>query len=132
MALARRLVELGRSARSSATVGTRRPLARALVGAAGFASLPAELRSLVADELNVHALEPLDSGSTTLVTYSVKPEFRALGKRFGPRTQAVAEAVRAADPAALAAAVSSAGARIILPVRPWSRNGRAHPGLTWS
>ena len=41
MALARRLVELGRSARSAAAVRTRQPLSRALVGAAGFASLPA-------------------------------------------------------------------------------------------
>ena len=40
MALARRLVELGRSARSAASVRTRQPLSRALVGAAGFASLP--------------------------------------------------------------------------------------------
>ena len=38
MALARRLVELGRSARSAASVRTRQPLARALVGAAGFAA----------------------------------------------------------------------------------------------
>ena len=37
MALARRIVELGRSARSAASVRTRQPLSRALVGAAGFA-----------------------------------------------------------------------------------------------
>jgi GNAT superfamily N-acetyltransferase len=36
----------------------------------------------------------------------VKPEFRALGKRFGARTQAVAAAVRAADPARLATTVA--------------------------
>ena len=32
------------------------------MGAAGFAALPAELRSLVAEELNVHSVVPLDSG----------------------------------------------------------------------
>ena len=37
MALVRRLVELGRSARSGASVRTRQPLRRALIGAAGFA-----------------------------------------------------------------------------------------------
>ena len=37
MALVRRLVELGRSARSGASVRTRQPLSRALIGAAGFA-----------------------------------------------------------------------------------------------
>jgi isoleucyl-tRNA synthetase len=109
MALARRLVELGRSARSAASVRTRQPLGRALVGAAGFAALPAELRDLIAEELNVHAVEPLDAVGRELVTYTVKPEFRALGKRFGSSTQAVAAAIRAADPPALAHAVSADG-----------------------
>ena len=83
MALTRRLVELGRSARATATVKTRQPLARALVGASGFASLPAELRAQVAEELNVHALEPLASVGGDLVDYTVKPNYRALGRRFG-------------------------------------------------
>jgi isoleucyl-tRNA synthetase len=34
--------------------------------------------------------------------YDVKPQFRALGKRFGASTQAVAAAIREADPAAFA------------------------------
>jgi isoleucyl-tRNA synthetase len=45
MALVRRLVELGRSARASSGVKTRQPLGRALVGAPGWAALPGELRS---------------------------------------------------------------------------------------
>ena len=109
MALARRLVELGRSARSAASVRTRQPLARALAGAAGFAALPPELRDLIAEELNVHAVEPLDAAGGELVTYTVKPEFRALGKRFGSSTQAVAAAIRTADPAVLAHAVADSG-----------------------
>jgi isoleucyl-tRNA synthetase len=112
MALARRLVELGRSARSAAAVRTRQPLSRALVGAAGFGSLPAALRELVADELNVHTLQSLDSVGGELVTYTVKPEFRSLGRRFGSSTQAVAAAIRAADPAALAHAVLAGTATI--------------------
>jgi len=109
MTLARRIVELGRSARSAAAVRTRQPLSRALVGAAGFGSLPGELRDLVASELNVHAVESLDSAGGELVTYTVKPEFRSLGRRFGSATQAVAAVIRAADPAALAHAVASPG-----------------------
>jgi isoleucyl-tRNA synthetase len=106
MALARRIVELGRSARAAAAARTRQPLSRALVGAPGFAALPAELRDLVASELNVHSVEPLDADGGELVTYTVKPEFRALGRRFGPATQAVAAVIREADPAALAHAVA--------------------------
>jgi isoleucyl-tRNA synthetase len=107
MALARRLVELGRSARSAASVRTRQPLSVALIGAPGFAELPAELRDLIADELNVHAVERLDPAGGDLVSYTVKPDFRALGRRFGADTQAVATAIRAAKPAKLAHAVAA-------------------------
>jgi isoleucyl-tRNA synthetase len=115
MALARRLVELGRSARSAASVRTRQPLSRALVGAAGFSSLPAALRDLVAEELNVHALEPLDAAVGSLVSYTVNPQFRSLGRRFGASTPAVAAAIRAMDPAALAQAVASGSASVSVP-----------------
>jgi isoleucyl-tRNA synthetase len=116
MALARRIVELGRSARSAAAVRTRQPLSRALVGAPGFASLPAELRDLVASELNVHSVESLDAAGGELVSYTVKPEFRALGRRFGPATQAVAAVIRAADPAVLAHAVAAPGGSVTVEV----------------
>ena len=116
MALARRLVELGRSARSAASVRTRQPLARALVGAAGFAALPGELRDLIADELNVHAVESLDAAGGELVSHTVKPEFRALGRRFGSSTQAVAAAIRAADPRALAHATADADGSVTVQV----------------
>ena len=95
-------------------VRVRQPLARALVGAAGFADLPGELRAQVADELNVHRLEPLASVGDELVDYAVKPNFRALGRRFAARTPPVAAAIEAADPAALAADLRSAGTASVL------------------
>jgi isoleucyl-tRNA synthetase len=106
MALARRLVELGRSARSGASVRIRQPLSRALIGAPGFADLPDELRGQIAAELNVAVLEPLGG---RLVDYTVKPNFRVLGRRFGARTQAVAAAITAAPAADIAAAVLAGG-----------------------
>ncbi|MER6830050.1 isoleucine--tRNA ligase [Streptosporangium sp. NPDC000563] len=105
MALVRRLVELGRSARASSGVKTRQPLGRALVGAPGWATLPPELRELITDELNVKDLEDLSGIGADLVSFTVKPNFRALGKRFGSRTKLVASAVTAADPAELARAL---------------------------
>jgi isoleucyl-tRNA synthetase len=108
VALLRRLVELGRSARTASKVRTRQPLGRALVGASGWAALPAELRDQLADELNVQSVGSLDNASGVggeLVDVVVKPQFRALGRRFGAGTKAVAAAVTAADPAALAAAL---------------------------
>jgi isoleucyl-tRNA synthetase len=112
--LVRRLVELGRSARATAVVRVRQPLARALVGAPGFAALPDELRAQVAEELNVHKLEPLTTVDDELVDYSVKPNFRALGRRFGPRTPLVARAIEAADAAGLAASLHAGGTASVL------------------
>jgi isoleucyl-tRNA synthetase len=115
MALTRRLVELGRSARSAAVIRVRQPLARGLVGAPGFADLPDELRAQVADELNVRALDELAAVGGELIDYSVKPNFRALGKRFGSGTPAVAAAVAAADAAELAGELRSGrGAAVVV------------------
>ena len=108
MALVRRLVDLGRSARSGASVRTRQPLRRALIGAAGFSELPDELRAEIAAELNVSQLEVLGEAGE-LVDFTVKPNFRALGRRFGPRTPAVAAAVLAAPAADIAATVLLGG-----------------------
>ncbi|ACZ85837.1 isoleucine--tRNA ligase [Streptosporangium roseum] len=110
MALVRRLVELGRSARASSGVKTRQPLGRALVGARGWAALSPELRDLIADELNVQGLEDLSGIEADLVSFTVKPNFRALGKRFGSQTKLVAAAVAAADAGELARALRSGSA----------------------
>lgn len=118
MQLVRRLVELGRASRAESGVKTRQPLSRALVAAAGFESLPGELRAQIAEELNVTALAALaeaagggagGAGAGSLVDTTAKANFRALGKRFGKRVQDVARAVAAADAAALSAALRDGG-----------------------
>jgi isoleucyl-tRNA synthetase len=111
MALVRRVVELGRAARAESGVKTRQPLSRALVGAAGWAGVPAELKAQVAEELNVADLGTLGA-SDELVDVTVKPSFRALGARFGKETPKVAAAVQAADPATLAAALAAGTATV--------------------
>jgi len=63
----------------------------------------------------VHTLEPLDAAGDSLVSYTVKPQFRSLGRRFGASTKEVAAAIGAADPAALAAAVASGSASVSVP-----------------
>ena len=109
MAMVRRLVELGRSARASVLVKVRQPLARAVIAAPGFTDLSDELTAQVAEELNVKLVEPLDSAGNELVSHSVKANFRALGKRFGSGTQQVAAAIAGADPAALASELACTG-----------------------
>ncbi|MBM7804776.1 isoleucyl-tRNA synthetase [Geodermatophilus bullaregiensis] len=110
--LVRRLVELGRSARTSAKVRTRQPLARAVVAAPGWASLPRDLVAEVADELNVTELADLSAVGGDLVDVRVKVDFRAVGRRLGGQVQAVARAVAAADPAALVAAYRAGTASV--------------------
>lgn len=106
MALVRRLVELGRGARAQARVKTRQPLARALVSAAGWETLPEALKQELADELNVVSVAALGTDvAGDLVDVTVKPNFKALGTRFGPRTNQVANAIRHAEPTALARAI---------------------------
>jgi isoleucyl-tRNA synthetase len=113
VAQVRRLVELGRAARAGSGVETRQPLARALISAAGWADLPEALRREVADELNVVDVAALaDTAADELVDVVIKPNFRALGKRFGGRTQAVAAAISAADPRGFAAALAAGSATV--------------------
>src|SRR5258706_16474370 len=57
VALARRLAELGRSARAAAGIDDDRPLGRALLAADEIPGLPAELREQVAAKLNVRSVQ---------------------------------------------------------------------------
>jgi isoleucyl-tRNA synthetase len=97
MAEVRRLVGLGRQARTEARLKVRQPLARALIGVpdpvrAGVAGL----LDLVAAELNVKQVG-FAEGEAGLVGYRLAPNFRALGPRFGRDAQAVAAALRQAS-----------------------------------
>ena len=113
MALARRVVELGRAARATSGVRTRQPLGRALVSAAHWDALPGELKAEVADELNVARMQTLDA-EAGLVDVSVKANFRALGQRFGKSTQVAAAAIAAQDPEAMLRAIRTNGAITVL------------------
>jgi isoleucyl-tRNA synthetase len=112
VALVRRLVDLGRTARAESKTKIRQPLARALVNAPGWDELPDELRAEIAEELNVAAVADMKDAAE-VVDISVKPQFRAIGKRFGSRTQHVAQALREADAGELAAALRTAGEVIV-------------------
>jgi isoleucyl-tRNA synthetase len=99
MAGARRLVALGRAARTEAKVKVRQPLARALLLHPG-ASLDDEVLAEVASELNVKDLEAVE-GLAGLMSWTAVPNFRALGPRLGPKVNEVKAALAAADGAQL-------------------------------
>ncbi len=113
MALARRLVALGRAARTDARVKVRQPLSRALiVMPRAEADLLEGLEPLVAEELNVKEIEAAH-GLQELVTYSVRPNFKLLGPRFGARVKDVARALSAADAHALTDSLETTGAAVV-------------------
>jgi isoleucyl-tRNA synthetase len=98
MEAVRRTVELGRAARAHSKVKVRQPLRKAVIVATGEERPEIErLSELVASELNVKELEFVAEESE-LVGYRVKPNFRALGPRFGkdmPQAKAAIEALEA-------------------------------------
>jgi len=107
MDAARRLVTLGRSARTDAKVKVRQPLARALVLHTGL-DLDADIEQEIMTELNVKKLERLDSLSG-LMGWQVLPNFRTLGPKLGPKVNEVKAALAAADGSALQAQLAANG-----------------------
>jgi isoleucyl-tRNA synthetase len=102
---ARRAIELGRAARAQAKVKMRQPLRKAVIVATGPEREEiARLETLVAGELNVKELEFV-SEEAELVRYQVKPNYRALGPRFGAQMPKAAAAIEALDPEHVAEAV---------------------------
>ena len=92
----RRLVELGRAARAESNTKVRQPLQRALISSPGWQSLSDELRSQIAEELNVIELQ--DISTIDVVDFSVKPNFKSLGSKFGKETSLIAEGISKCDP----------------------------------
>jgi isoleucyl-tRNA synthetase len=106
MGVVRETVRLGLAARGQAKRGVRQPLREAVVVAAGAERAAIErLEDIVLGELNVKRLRYV-SQADELGSYEVKPNYRALGPRFGRHMPQVVAAVAALDPAHVAAALS--------------------------
>ncbi|HET7590316.1 MAG TPA: isoleucine--tRNA ligase [Solirubrobacterales bacterium] len=109
MEAARLTVELGRAARAQAKAKVRQPLRRAVIVANEAERAAIEARAeLVTAELNVKELDFV-TDTSELVSYEAKPNYRALGPRFGKRMPQVAAAVAALDAAHVAAVLAEGG-----------------------
>ena len=97
VAMTRRVVEQGRAARAESGIKIRQPLGRALISAAGWDKLPAEMKDQIADELNVINLADIADADGDLVYISIKANFKSLGAKYGADVQAVAKLIAAAD-----------------------------------
>ncbi|WP_028057239.1 isoleucine--tRNA ligase [Candidatus Solirubrobacter pratensis] len=109
MATVRETVRLGLAARGQSKLKVRQPLRAAVVVAAGAEREAIErLSSLVLEELNVKELRYVTQADE-LGSYEVKPNYRALGPRFGKQMPQVAAAVAALDPGHVAGALRNGG-----------------------
>ena len=109
MGAVRLTVELGRAARAQAKAKVRQPLRRAVIVANEAERAAIEARAaLVTAELNVKELDFV-SDESELVSYSAKPNYRALGPRFGKKMPQVAAAVEALDAAHVAQVLAEGG-----------------------
>jgi isoleucyl-tRNA synthetase len=101
VAMTRRVVELGRSARAESGVKIRQPLQRALISANGWSTLPLEMKEQISDELNVLDLADIADADGDLVDVSIKANFKSLGAKYGKSVQDVAKLISAADAVSL-------------------------------
>jgi isoleucyl-tRNA synthetase len=89
----RELARLGRAAREEVGIKVRQPLSRMICVAPNVSEAAmTPLIPLLAAELNVKTVEFASSGDA-LMTLEAKPNFRALGKKFGKKTPLAAQAV---------------------------------------
>ena len=97
VAMTRRVVELGRSARAESGIKIRQPLGRALISAHGWSLLPDEMKAQIADELNVQDLQDIAEADGDLVDISIKANFKSLGAQYGKSVQEVAKLIQSAN-----------------------------------
>ncbi len=107
MSLARRIASLGLSARSSAGIKVRQPLAKVFAYVReGKAELSNELIAIITDELNIKSLEFVDNAEN-LVSYQILPNNKLLGPKFGAKFPALRKALSALDASEIAHKVSN-------------------------
>ena len=100
MVAARTLVSLGRAAREEVKIRVRQPLRRAEAVLPRSRTLSGQVLELVREELNVKQVDFL-SDAEELVTLVPRPNYRALGPRFGKKTNEAANVLRALSQEAL-------------------------------
>ena len=97
MALAAEVVSLGRSARTDSGIKVRQPLSEVRIYIEkGKPGVLDGLKNLVLQELNVKALGFVDDPAS-LMSRTLKPNFRSLGKKYGRQVPAIQAALGRVD-----------------------------------
>ncbi|MEM7416534.1 MAG: isoleucine--tRNA ligase [Gemmatimonadota bacterium] len=111
MEAVRTLVSLGRAAREEVQIRVRQPLRQVRAVLPGGRTIGEDMLEVVRDELNVKDVGFLTSVDG-IATLSAKPNYRALGQRFGKQTNDAANAIRALSVDELVSLQAGDGVRI--------------------
>ncbi|HIT69706.1 MAG TPA: isoleucine--tRNA ligase [Candidatus Aphodomonas merdavium] len=88
-----KVVQAGRACRSTANMKVRQPAAALYVKGVSF---PEDFAALARDELNVKSVQFVED-ARAFTTYTLKPQLRTLGKKYGRLLNGIREALAAMD-----------------------------------
>ena len=106
MELVLEAVVIGRACRNEANTKQRQPLAKMYVKSGN--SLSDFYQDIIKDELNVKAIEFTDDVSN-FTNYTLKPQLKTLGRRFGARLNALKEVLAGLDGSKAVAEINEKG-----------------------
>ncbi len=102
------VVTLGRAARNAGALKNRQPLAEMVVACERPLALSGELEAVTLDELNVKKLRFAGSAEA-LVQYTLKPQLKTLGPKYGKKLKAISEFLSGCDAGEVVKAVKGGG-----------------------
>ena len=102
------VVVLGRAARNAGNLKNRQPLSEIVVSGERELEISGELMAVTLDELNVKRMRFV-SGAEELVRYTLKPQLKTLGPKYGKKLKAITEFLNTCDAGAIVAAVKNGG-----------------------
>lgn len=102
------IVVLARACRNKANIKNRQPLSSLYVKSSAELALTDELKSVLADEMNVKTVELVDDDGK-FVGYELKPQLKTVGPKYGKILGKIKEFLSACDSSAVVAQVLSGG-----------------------
>lgn len=102
------VVVLGRAARNASAIKNRQPLAEMIVASERPLGLSGELAAVALDELNVKKLT-VSGSAEQLVRYTLKPQLKTLGPKYGKKLKAIGEFLASCNAAEVVSAVRGGG-----------------------
>ena len=102
------VVFLGRSTRNASNIKNRQPLSKIIVASAEKIELSDELKTLIADELNVMEVE-FKHDAKEYLNYEIKPQLKILGPKYGSKIGAIRNYLANCDACAVVDTVNAGG-----------------------